>query len=180
MPRCKHCKVKFVSKRFNAKFCLETIECIKEWNEFRKSEEKRIQERKWAQTKKSMRESLETVAELRKKTQIIFNRWIRERDKNQPCISCQNPNPKKVNAGHYFSAYNHSNVTFNEDNVHLQCEYCNTSLSGNLIEYRKNLILKIGVERFESLEKIAYTEKRYTKDELNEINTTYKNKLKNI
>jgi hypothetical protein len=124
-----------------------------------------------------MREKLETIPELRKKTQVIFNRWIRKRDAGQPCISCQNQ-CKKENAGHYFSSYTHSNVTFNEDNVHTQCEACNTSLSGNLIEYRKHLINKIGLERFSNLEKIAYLERRYTKEELKEIQAVYKEKLK--
>src|SRR4030067_255462 len=76
---------------------------------------------------------------------------------------------KKETAGHYFNANNHYNVRFNEDNVHKQCEYCNTSLSGNLIPYRKYLIMKIGVERFEKLEEIAYLTRKFTIEEVKQI-----------
>jgi hypothetical protein len=71
-------------------------------------------------------------------------------------------------------------VRFDEDNVHLQCERCNSFLSGNLIEYRANLISKIGQERFDQLEARARVTRKFTKDELKEIIKTYKNKIKNL
>jgi hypothetical protein len=71
-------------------------------------------------------------------------------------------------------------VRFDEDNVHLQCEYCNTSLSGNLLRYRENLINKIGIERFEQLEAKAYLTRKFTIDEVKEINQIYKLKIKEL
>tara|TARA_R110000751_G_C13517498_1_gene452361 strand:- start:325 stop:573 length:249 start_codon:yes stop_codon:yes gene_type:complete len=47
----------------------------------------------------------------------------------------------------------HSSVLrYNEDNCHKQCQPCNTHLSGNLVEFRVNLIVKIGLDRVEWLE----------------------------
>ena len=131
----------------------------------------------WKKTKKKMQEDLETIQDLVKATQIVFNKYIRLRDKDELCISCKQK-PKKSNAGHYYNANNHWNVRFDENNVHLQCEHCNTFLSGNLIEYRSNLINKIGLEQLTLLEAEAKKTRKFTIDELKEIIETYKKKIK--
>ena len=115
MPRCKNCRDKFEPIHFNAKYCSKD-ECRKVWIETAKVKQ-------WTKEKKARKEKLETVQDLMKKAQKVFNTWIRKRDKGLNCISCNKP-CKKENAGHYFSSGGHKNVTFNEDNVHLQCEYC--------------------------------------------------------
>ena len=170
MPRCKNCKDKFEPVRFNAKYCLKE-ECIRAFV----AESK---EKQWKQTKTRMKADLETVQDVVKAAQMVFNKYIRERDKDELCISCKQK-PKKENAGHFWNANNHWNVRFDEDNVHLQCERCNSFLSGNLIEYRTNLISKIGQERFNQLEARARVTRKFTKDELKELIKTYKNKIKN-
>lgn len=78
-----------------------------------------------------------------------FHRYIRNRDKGKPCISCGNQTT--LQAGHFYSAGQNPVVRFNEDNVHGQCLYCNYHQHGNLIPYQQNLIEKIGLERFEAL-----------------------------
>ena len=175
MPRCKNCKQQFTPVSFNRKFCMSN-EC----NDLFYEELKKDMFKKWSKDKKIKKENLQTVQELMKLTQIVFNKYIRERDKDKPCISCLGTNLKKVNAGHYFSSGGHKNVTFNEDNVHLQCEYCNTFLHGNLIPYRTNLIERIGLERVKELESIAYHTRKFTRDELKEITVKYKKKLKEL
>ena len=167
--RCKNCKEKFEPVRFNAKYCLKD-ECIKAFVAETK-------EKTWKQTKTRMKADLETVQDLVKAAQIVFNKFIRMRDKDELCISCKQV-PKKVNAGHFYNANNHWNVRFDEDNVHLQCERCNSYLSGNLIEYRQHLLTKIGAERFNQLEAKARVTRKFTKDELKEIIKTYKQKIK--
>lgn len=169
--RCKNCKEKFEPLRFNHKYCLKE-ECIRAFV----AESK---EKQWKQTKTRMKADLETVQDVVKAAQIVFNKYIRERDKAQPCISCGSQ-PKKENAGHFFNANNHWNVRFDEDNVHLQCERCNSFLSGNLIEYRAKLISKIGQERFEQLEAKARVTRKFTKDELKELIKKYKKKIADI
>jgi hypothetical protein len=130
----------------------------------------------WQKKKKQMQSDLETVQDIVKAAQMVFNKYIRERDKDELCISCKQV-PKKVNAGHFFNANNHWNVRFDEDNVHLQCERCNSFLSGNLIEYRANLLTKIGAERFNQLEARARVTRKFTKDELKELIKKYKKKF---
>jgi len=165
MPRCKNCKQKFEPVRFNMKYCTEAI-CLRAFSD-------EVKLKTWQKTKTRMKNELETVQDIVKAAQIVFNKYIRERDKNETCISCGNI-PKKSNAGHFWNANNHWNVRFDEDNVHLQCERCNSFLSGNLIEYRANLITKIGVERFSQLEAKARVTRKFTKYELKEIIKKYK------
>lgn len=167
--KCKNCKEKFEPVRFNQKYCFNKM-CVDVW----------VQEAKvknWKKTKKKMQEDLETIQDLVKATQIVFNKYIRLRDKDELCISCKQK-PKKSNAGHYYNANNHWNVRFDENNVHLQCEHCNTFLSGNLINYRENLLKKIGAEEFNVLEGKSKVTRKFTKEELKEIIETYKKKIK--
>ena len=109
--------------------------------------------------------------------QIIFNKYIRLRDEGLPCISCQNLNPKKVNAGHYRSVGGNPELRFTEYNCHRQCEYCNTYLHGNLIEYRKNLITKLGIKKVEWLEG-SHEPLKLSIPEIKELKEFYKHKIK--
>lgn len=118
MPRCKNCKDKFEVKHFNQKFCMLKDECITAFSEFAKAQA-------WVKRKREMQEELETVQSLLKRVQKVFNEFIRLRDKDKSCVSCGAELTGKYDAGHYFSSGGHKNVTFNEDNVHGQCVYCN-------------------------------------------------------
>ena len=173
--RCKNCKEKFEPKQFNRKFCYKD-KCIDAYFEYLKKEAAK----KWNKEKKIRKEKLKTVQDLIKEAQIVFNKYIRLRDKNTPCISCRNPVPKKINAGHYISSGKSKFLTFNEDNVHLQCEYCNTYLHGNLVEYRINLINKIGIDKVKYLEDQRHVIKKYTRQELIDIIDKYKENIKKM
>lgn len=105
----------------------------------------------------------------------IFNAYIRERDKDLPCISC-GVTHAVWHAGHYKTTKAFPELRFNEDNVHKQCEKCNIELGGNIIQYRKNLILRIGQERVEALESYQPPIK-LTVIELKELIALYKKKI---
>lgn len=171
MPRCKNCKDKFEPIRFLHKYCLKD-ECIRAFVAETK-------EKMWKQTKTRMKEDLKTTQDWLKEAQTIFNKYIRLRDMGLLCISC-NTIPKKKNAGHYFSSGGHSNVRFDEDNVHLQCEHCNTYLSGNLLNYQIGIEKRIGAEKLIELQGKAHLEKRWTVDELKEIIKEYKTKVRQL
>jgi hypothetical protein len=167
--KCKNCKQPFEPIRFLQKYCLKE-ECVRVWVESEKTKQ-------WKRKKKQMKNDLLTIQDYIKLAQITFNKYIRLRDKGNVCISCQKP-PKKENAGHFYNANNHYNVRFDENNVHLQCEHCNTFLSGNLINYRENLLKKIGAEEFNVLEGKSKVTRKFTIEELKEIINTYKKKIK--
>jgi hypothetical protein len=169
--RCKNCKEKFEPIRFNHKFCLKD-ECIKAFVE-------EVKVKQWKETKTRMKEDLKTTQDWLKEAQTIFNKYIRLRDMGLVCISCHQP-PKKKNAGHYFSSGGHSNVRFDEDNVHLQCEACNTFLSGNLLNYQIGIKNRIGAQKLLELQERAHVTKKWTIEELKEIIQTYKTKVRQL
>jgi len=113
-----------------------------------------------------------------KKAQQIFNKWVRLRDEGNDCISCGKP-PKKKNAGHYKSRGGFPELRFEPLNCHLQCEHCNTHLSGNLSNYRVNLISKIGLDKVGWLEG-PNVAKKYTILELKYIQLKYKQLIKEL
>jgi len=168
--KCKNCKEKFEPVRFNQKYCLKD-ECIRVFVEQAKS-------KAWKKTKSKMKTNLMTLQDYIKLAQITFNKYIRLRDKGNVCISCQKPINGVKHASHYLSAGGHSAIRFHEDNVWVSCYKCNVMLSGNAVEYRKALINKIGIERVEWLENNGNSEKKWLKDELQELIQKYKKKIK--
>ena len=101
-----------------------------------------------------------TLPDLIAKAVKRVNKFVRERDSKDgyfTCISCGKTYPvKKMNAGHYYSAGKYPALRFNVNNIHGQCGfYCNNMMSGNLLEYRKGLIKKIGEEGVNELDNIA-------------------------
>ena len=140
---------------------------------------KKQKDKEWKQRKAKIKADLMTRSDYLKLAQAAFNTYIRTRDKGQPCISCGSTTGKE-NAGHYMSVGSTPELRFNEDNVHKQCEYCNTHLSGNLINYRINLIKKIGVERVEFLELKDHAPSKLTIDEIKNITLKYKKLAKKL
>lgn len=120
----------------------------------------------------------DTIPKLTAKAQKVFNKYVRERDSENGyfiCISCGRTLPvEQMNAGHYIPQKNSSFLRFNEYNVHGECISDNGFNEFHLINYRKNLINKIGQEMVDWLEDNQRTIKKWTRSELNEIIEKYK------
>lgn len=144
-----------------------------------------LEKKKRAEAKQVMavdkirKEKLKSRPDWMREAQTIFNKFIRARDAGNNCISCGRNTGSKINAGHYLATGSHSHLRFNEKNVNLQCEHCNTYKSGNQAEYRPRLIAKIGLQAVEELEANNDVVK-WTIDELKQIKETYKTKLKEL
>ena len=169
--RCKNCKTKFTPIKFLQKYCFKP-ECIEAWVAVEKPKQ-------WKKEKAKLKADLMTVQDYVKIAQVHFNNYIRERDKGLNCISCDKK-ALKENAGHFYNANNHWSVRFDEDNVHLQCEHCNTYLHGNLLNYQEAILKRIGYERLEVLSAKSNLTRKYTVQELKEIIKTYKQKYKDL
>ena len=119
-----------------------------------KAAENRIKERR--KSDRIKKESLKTAGEYIKEAQAAVNKYIRMRDWGEPCISCGTPHKIKyggyVDAGHYRSRGSASHLRFNLLNIHGQCVKCNRFNSGNAVDYRINLIDKIGIDNVNKLE----------------------------
>jgi len=99
-----------------------------------------------------------TIRQLIDKAVKVVHAYVRERDKDKPCISCGIYTA--LEAGHFYSGGHYSALKFNYDNIHGQCGRCNRHLSGNLNEYRKRIVERIGPERLAVLDRTADQYKR--------------------
>ena len=167
MPKlktCKICKKKFEPLRFAQNVC--GIPCAIQHANALKVENMEAQNRG-------------ERAEYLKEAQAIFNKYIRLRDKDEPCISCSRFHRGQYHAGHFRTVGAAPELRFNEYNCHKQCSVCNNHLSGNLLEYRRKLVAKIGIEKVEWLEG-PHEPVKYTIDEILEIKKLYQQKIKEL
>lgn len=122
------------------------------------------------------KEKLKSIGDLTREAQTAVNAYIRARDSNKPCISCQVEVIQKrggtMDAGHYRSRGSAGHLRFNVLNIHSQCVTCNRWQSGNVVDYRINLIKRIGVESVEKLESDNGT-RRFTREYLKRIKVVF-------
>ena len=122
-------------------------------------------------TKKKKRKKLQPLPKLLKKVQVVFNTWIRNRDKDKGCISCLG---QVRQSGHFISQGSSSFLRFHEDNCNGQCVGCNMFKHGNLILYRIRLVKKIKEKRVKYLEDNMHVVKKWKRDELEAMLEKYK------
>lgn len=147
--------------------------------QFAEQKERKKQEKAFRREINQRREALKTRSDYLREAQTECNRYIRKRDEILPCISCGRYHKGKWNAGHYRTVKAASQLRFHPFNIHKQCEPCNSNLSGNIVEYRINLINRIGEKNVIWLEN-NNTFHRWTKEEAIEIKAYYKDLLKNM
>lgn len=176
--KCKYCS-EFVDAETGVKIPAGFFCCIDHAAKFGNEAQKRLRAKKDRKTKRDKLESLKTLSEHLREAQQVFNAYIRERDKDQPCISCGRHHEGQYHAGHYLSVGARPNLRFEENNVNKQCQPCNTHLSGNLVNYRIRLIEKIGASIVERLES-DQEPRRYRIDDARQIKAEYRQKLKEL
>lgn len=120
----------------------------------------------------------DSLSELLKLAEIVFNKWIRNRDTHYDgsfvCMCCKKSfKVTEMDAGHFISKLS-SALRFNENNVWGCCKTCNQYMDGNLVEYRKNLIVKIGEKKVLELEKLSRSSHKWEKEYLLKIINKYK------
>lgn len=175
--KCKVCKESFVPFRPLQIACSHgcAIEYAQKLAEKKASKEALKQRQELRKAK----EKAKTRGDYVREAQTAFNRFIRERDKDLPCISCWRFHQGQIHAGHYRPTSSFPELRFNELNVHAQCQPCNCHKHGNLIEYRINLIKRIGLDKVEWLEG-PHEPKKYTIDDLKEIKLKYSKMYKDL
>ena len=128
---------------------------------------------------KVRKEKLKTRADHLKEAQVVVNQYIRLRDADLPCVSCGRFHDGQWHAGHFRSAGGHPELRFEPLNIWRQCAPCNTHKSGDLVNYRAELVRRIGPEKVEWLEG-PHEAKRYTIDDLKAIKAEYRAKIKQL
>lgn len=133
---------------------------------------------------RARKEAIQTIPELIKVAQREFNAYIRERDKDQPCICCGAPLSGgevggAFDCGHYRSTGSAPHLRYDERNAHGQRKQCNRYGAGRAVDYRVGLIARIGREAVEALESDNRIHK-WTREELRDIAAKYRAKRKEL
>ena len=169
--KCLVCKDKFTPQNNTQIVCNPA--CAVEYMKRQRSKE-------WKQQKKEIKQKLETKSEVLKAAQIVFNTYIRLRDKNKNCISCDKKLVGKYDAGHFFSVGAYPNLRFNENNVHGQCVHCNRDKHGNVKEYDLRLQKLLSEEDYQNLLKQRHEPLKLSIDQVKDLIKEYKIKIKEI
>lgn len=121
--------------------------------------------------------------------QTTFNRYIRFRDFDKPCISCgefyaEPFNGQLWDCGHFKPIGSHAELRFNELNAHRQHSRCNrgAAKSGRndktvSAQYRENLVQRIGEDLVVWLES-RHNPLKATIDELRWLKTYYRDRAR--
>ncbi|MED7670208.1 ninG protein [Pseudomonas moraviensis subsp. stanleyae] len=132
------------------------------------------------------KEKLKSRADHLREAQAAVNEYVRLRDAHLPCISCDSmPNDNDLmtgsrwDAGHYRSVGACPELRFEPLNIHRQCVKCNRNLSGNAVEYRIRLVLRIGAETVAWLEG-PHEPRKYTVEEIKTIKADYRAKTREL
>ena len=150
--KCRVCPTRFLPSRpLQVACCPDCAQTLAE----RKREKQAQQEE--ARRRKEARQRLEAVksrADWLKEAQTAVNRYVRLRDRDKGCISCDRPATwdGQWHASHFRSVGAASAVRFNLWNIHKACSVCNHHLSGNLAAYRPRLVALIGQKRVDWLD----------------------------
>ena len=178
--RCPECRVMYAPARESQAVCGE-IACAIAHAQSEKGKE--TARKSLAQVErreiKVRKEKLKSRADHLKDTQKAFNAWVRARDAELPCVSCGSHHKGKYDAGHYRTVGGNPALRFEPLNCHRQCSQCNTQLSGNIVNYRIQLVKRIGAEAVEWLEG-PHEPKKYTIEELKAMTAEYRAKTREL
>jgi len=172
---CRVCKTKFPPRNTLQIVCSPkcAIQHAKQQSERKQRKSEADSRREWNKRKAA----LKPLKHWEDMTQRVINDYIRERDRDLPCISCGTWDTVQWEAGHYRSRGVASHLRYIEDNIHKQCHHCNDNLSSNAVPYRTALVTKIGLERVLALEN-NNTPHRYTREELDTLRASYRAKTR--
>lgn len=150
--KCKHCREPYTPSKPMQTAC--SIQCALALAQKAKEKAQAVKAKEERKADRARKEAIKSRSERAKDAQEVFNRYIRLRDADLGCISCDKPStwPGQWHASHFRSVGAASSIRFNEYNVHKSCSVCNNYLSGNISSYRPRLIEKIGEARVLFLE----------------------------
>lgn len=172
--RCPSCRVMFTPARGSQAVCGE-IECAIAHGQSEKgqaSARKALADVKRREIK-VRKERLKSRADHLRETQTVFNEWIRLRDAALPCVSCGRHHEGQYHAGHYRTVGANPELRFEPLNVHKQCAPCNNHKSGDIVNYRIELVKRVGAEKVEWLEG-PHSACKYTIEDLKAIKAHYR------
>lgn len=170
---CKNpaCGVKFTPQRLGQAVCSPV--CALAIKDVHKDKARKAIDQRERREIKAAKERVKSRSDYLKEAQQAFNAYIRERDALLPCVSCGRHHEGQYHAGHYRTVGANPELRFEPLNVWKQCAPCNNHKSGDIVNYRIELVRRIGPEKVEWLEG-PHNAKKYTIEQLQEIKVHYR------
>lgn len=127
-----------------------------------------------------------TLPKLKKEALGLFSQLIKlehQRDGKMKCYTCGKDLAYKTSdcqLGHFLPRGAYPGLTFNRDNVRLQCMRCNVWLHGNVFEFRARLINELGEQRVLELESKRHEPVKYSRSDYLRMIQELKEQIKQI
>lgn len=175
--KCRICRETFTPVKSLQAVC--GPKCALETVTRRRDRERKSIEQMERREIRASKERIKPRSEHLREAQAAFNAYIRIRDAREPCISCGRHHDGQYHAGHYRTVGANPELRFDEDNVHKQCAPCNNHKSGDIVNYRINLVAKIGADRVARLEG-PHEPQKLSKEEIKAIKAHYRAKVREL
>lgn len=151
---------------------------------YSKRQQERTEIRKSKAIRKEYRKAknkLKTRSEWEAEAKSAIQRYVRLRDKEDGCISCDKPSTwqGQWHGSHFRQSGNVSATRFNLWNINKACSICNRHQGGAPIPYRIKLIDKIGIEKVSWLESQNHVVK-YSIEYLQRIKKIFNKKARKL
>ena len=123
-----------------------------------------------------------SISVLIQETQVIFNEYIRLRDKGKGCISCDSPT--FTDCGHLFKKSTRPAMRFNPMAAAGQCRECNSLPDGNYDAFCEGIFNRYGKDYLEQVIQESnasrQTDHKWSKSELVELKKYYQSEIKKL
>lgn len=107
-------------------------------------------------------------SDLKKEVQVVFNKWVRDRDCDELCLACKTYSGE-MDASHLIAQGSSSFLRYHPHNVNNTCVSCNRFMNGNIDQYEINLIEKIGKDSVNWLHENKRHVCKYSNEQLENI-----------
>ena len=176
--KCIVCGESFTPQRTSLQRCC-TIDCAITYSKLKAANTK-----EGLNKMRNEKDSIEKLSKVTAYTQEVVNKYIRQRDKGKPCVSCGKSWDSSFQACHRFNVKQFNKLRFDLDNIHGGCPGCNQYNDGNYNAYHIRLPKRIGIEVYQDLQKRADIAFRipwtWTRYELKEIQKTVRELTKKL
>lgn len=178
LKSCKICKKKYRAERQLQQTC--SVECSIEYGKQHLANKSK--EKKKTARKELMEFNRNDKTVLKRKAQILINKYARlrdERERGYKCCTC-NHSSGQMDGGHFLPTSGYSAIRYNTNQIHQQCKRCNRFNGGMPKEYRLFMINKYGLEYVEKLESKKNETRSYDIDYYVKLIRVVKKKIKKL
>lgn len=148
--KCAHCAEMFNPQRLGQKVCSPA--CALAMAPSNAGRARKAIDQLERKEIRASKERIKSRVDHLRDAQAAVNEYVRLRDKDLPCVSCGRHHQGQYHAGHYRTVAANPELRFELLNIHKQCAPCNNHKSGDIVNYRIELVNRIGAQAVEWLE----------------------------